>query len=744
MNRFECADLSVRSAPGKDEMKKENTHIKMPQALCGARRALTSIPWPGDRGDVPVADGIASQIVPLFEPHIKPRLRRYLLLCAAERGLPPEITVKGVPQPPPTTKSFSLIRLKTLRENLDKRAYVYRESEARLTVAGREIGLRLGLLPSNPQPLSAMPRPAPLAGATCPASGGVCNPQFSWWQWCGAERLWSGPLAEAWRVGGSLLPYTTDRKVDLTGYHQDKSLLTMADQIGRETGDSLHGDLFIIVWKSGCVQITAHFRAGYFHNWPKPIPAFPVVCVSGLKGTWPSRTMEAPALAIAGGAGDTLDLAPSGLMFTNAHAGLFSQVNDDLIFQPWQDLRVLANKTKENQLYYLDPAVPEVMPAGVSRTFMFNIGLDGAPTSVARYQVPASWYKACGVIETDSPGPAAEMAARSLELIKEHTTKGGFDTGFVWRYLRRDARTGIPQEDGAEWEGNLAQGMFTLAYQRAEDPAACWELYLQHAYHAADIAVYHGSWMGRLEGSVTFSAPLPKCRFGGILTAYLETGDPYLLEICHSMAGVFMAMEWSRQPRFCMGRDAYPLTSLMALWDYTAEALYLDFARQTAIRLLATQVEDGGFDGQAGAGTFAGGACLSGMNSISFGSGLLAPIAILEWATRDNRRPDDFIPRLRQWADLMLRLQPPDGVWLQGGTGGNPYALIGSGALFSLIKAGEILNDSRCIEAVRKCLKTMNARNDCVNGTHSFLSALYAHVADAALTRMDKKFKRCR
>jgi hypothetical protein len=59
--------------------------------------------------------------------------------------------------------------------------------------------------------------------------------------------------------------------------------------------------------------------------------------------------------------------------------------------------------------------------------------------------------------------------------------------------------------------------------------------------------------------------------------------------------------------------------------------------------------------------------------------------------------------------------------------------LIGSGALFSLIKAGAILADSRCIEAVRRFLDTMNAQQGCVAGTHSFLSALYAHVADAAL-----------
>jgi hypothetical protein len=213
----------------------------------------------------------------------------------------------------------------------------------------------------------------------------------------------------------------------------------------------------------------------------------------------------------------------------------------------------------------------------------------------------------------------------------------------------------------------------------------------------------------------------------------LETGDPYLLDVCRAVAGVYMAMESMHQPRFCMGRDAYPVTSLLALWDYTAEPLYLDFARQTVVRLLATQMEDGGFSGQAGAGVFSGMSCLPGANSISFGSGLLAPVALLEWAVRDDRWPSDFPDRLRRWMDLMLRLQPAGGIWLNKWPDGTPYPLIGSGALFSLVKAGQLLNDGRAAAAVCKFVSAMNASRDCVNGTHAFLSPLYAHVADAIL-----------
>src|ERR1043166_1546731 len=112
--------------------------------------------------------------------------------------------------------------------------------------------------------------------------------------------------------------------------------------------------------------------------------------------------------------------------------------------------------------------------------------------------------------------------------------------------------------------------------------------------------------MGRLECTAAFTAPLPKFRFGGFLYAYLETGDPYLLELSRSVAGVYMAMEWALQPRSAIGRDSYPITCLMALWDYDPQPLYLDFARQMIVRLLSTQQPDGGFSSQAGAGVLTG------------------------------------------------------------------------------------------------------------------------------------------
>jgi hypothetical protein len=680
------------------------TRLRLPETWKGARHALTSVPWPAEREDVPRARavGVESQAVALFEPKLTPRLRRFLLLVHAAGGLPGEVEIVGdrkkiTGESPVPLEPISNVELAVIRENLDRHAnsYVYSERGATILVGNREIGLTLGLLPNT--------------------STAESVDDYSWWQWTRAERMWSGELAEAWRIGGHLVPYTPDAP----GKWTSPDLTELGELLNQYCGDVLHGDLFLIVWRSGMIQVTAHFKSAYFHTFPKPVPAFPVIYLHGV--TY-----------------DEMDVRPCGLMM-GGRPNRISERGDNgdpaiesTVFQPWNDLRLLANKDRDNKLIYLPPGQSDILPAGVSRSIWFNIPPEGTLEPVARYQVPAGWYRQCGQLETENAGPAAQMAARCAEAIRASTETGGIDTGRVWRYLRRWEKLNKPQEDGAEWEGNLAQAMFTLAYQRQEPPDQ-WEIYLHQAYHAADVSVYHGSWMGRLECTAAFSAPLPKFRFGGLVYGYLETGDPYLLEVARSLAGVYMAMEWALEPRSAIGRDAYPLSCLMALWDYSADSLYLDFARQTATRLIATQEPDGGFSGQAGAGVLTGVSAKPGVRDIHFGSGILSPIALLEWATRDSRWPAEFLPALRKWADLMLSLQKEDGHWYVEGKSDEPYTLTGSGTLFSLVKAGEILKDRRCIAAVERYLRAMNEKNAYVLGTHAFLSAQYAHVADAAL-----------
>src|SRR5437773_12214346 len=93
-----------------------------------AEHALTSIPWPVDRTDFPAAEGVASQVVSLFDSP-SPRLRRHLLLNHQPGGLPEELRIVPQARTESPSQSFSQCTVRTLREALDTTQYVYRECE---------------------------------------------------------------------------------------------------------------------------------------------------------------------------------------------------------------------------------------------------------------------------------------------------------------------------------------------------------------------------------------------------------------------------------------------------------------------------------------------------------------------------------------------------------------------------------------------------------------------------------------
>src|SRR5262245_36456382 len=98
------------------------TRLVLPEFFAGARRALTSVPWPAQRDDVPSAVGAASHVVSLFDPQQRPRLRRYLLVTENASGLSGELEVRGTERmgETPMLRGFSQVEIATLGENLDR------------------------------------------------------------------------------------------------------------------------------------------------------------------------------------------------------------------------------------------------------------------------------------------------------------------------------------------------------------------------------------------------------------------------------------------------------------------------------------------------------------------------------------------------------------------------------------------------------------------------------------------------
>src|SRR2546422_9877674 len=83
-----------------------------------AEHAPPSIPWPADRTDFPSAEGVASQVVSLFDAS-SPRLKRYLLLNHESAGLPDELRIVSRANSTSPPQFFSDCAIHTLREALD-------------------------------------------------------------------------------------------------------------------------------------------------------------------------------------------------------------------------------------------------------------------------------------------------------------------------------------------------------------------------------------------------------------------------------------------------------------------------------------------------------------------------------------------------------------------------------------------------------------------------------------------------
>ena len=128
-----------------------------------------------------------------------------------------------------------------------------------------------------------------------------------------------------------------------------------------------------------------------------------------------------------------------------------------------------------------------------------------------------------------------------------------------------------------------------------------YEAALHHAYAFADIGIDHADYTQQICAMPKGSISLVLQRNLGMLTAYLETGDPYLLRVAESMADVACAIDRGNWPRRSYGRDAAWIRSLNRLYDVTGQTFYLQRAGEACHRLVQCQHADGSFSDQGGA-----------------------------------------------------------------------------------------------------------------------------------------------
>lgn len=553
-----------------------------PGAPSPARTALIFCPVPSGSPQ-PRIKGYASQSRPLAtreDANGRTEPRHCLMAVVAPEPLPSELTVAldptvvAVPAPAGAMPPVEVVSVERKSRGLIMRDV----GEVRIGTGTHAIGLRMGLETTDGEPVK-------------------------WWEWVTLEQEWAGELCASWRIGGYVAPrIASDRDFyDANGQYNKKPKTL-------HVHDWLYCELHVLTFVNGVVRIHArHINNRYFDRGLDLQGIHPVIGFS-----LPHRSAKPPAHAWEPVTGSTLAIGTAQLnvadaaTLSNAAEPARSRVENGILeYQPYRNMGVWGlegqsgGKTPEGAPRPAEGCREGRIPRGMTRTVRLTLGLNGIEPVIARYTLPPWYHAACGTLWPDLAlpvqGPAHRLVDGGTRWLQDNMLRNCFDDGSIARGERwhEDGRVA---ESG--WEGETPFALMRSYYLSGDlqvlDDA------IRDAYNVADVATDHTDYSVHMHGHNIDARSLPMQRVLGIVSGYLETGDPYLLETAQAI--VDHAYWWDRTnwPRRSIGRDAAYIRGLLALADVTDTRHYLQRAREALRRCAQRQREDGSFADQGG------------------------------------------------------------------------------------------------------------------------------------------------
>ena len=377
------------------------------------------------------------------------------------------------------------------------------------------------------------------------ATGPHGGPYF--WESVQLDPLWANPVAQAIRVGGVI-------------YNADTYLWA---------------DLYLVLFANGVADITAHFVNTKLH----------------LKGY---DFHGLPLLRLAGVQRDELNFADAAILCSAAHPARLATVGNDLHFYPVSEI--------------INPQLPDKLSQkweeGFARTVRFQVSLTAAPPVIARYVAPAWWYAV-----SDEPwtggwlpvaGACAPVAQTVCDRVRAEMARGSFMGGSG----SPPCDWGVKGQNAGGNDGDAGYGMFQNYYCTGRPEYLTDALHF--TYFWADLMVDHTDfsvrqWVGGWGWKTCAYA-----KFRDLIFAYLETGDPYLLDTAEMAAAAFWAWYRANWPRCAIGRDNFEMGAWALLWrffdDPHARERTHEFVRMNSVVLKSR----GSIGGQIGAGPHPG------------------------------------------------------------------------------------------------------------------------------------------
>lgn len=542
--------------------------------------AIASIPLPREDHAMVAFNGMPSQAVPIAwypsEQGVGPgKPRQILVMGVADEGVPDTLGLAAAREgavsfPHPTAAPATAIpgwtgptwRAAIVEEK--KTGLMMREvNELVIEHAGRRLGVRMGI---------------ELTG------GG-----HHWWEWLQVEQLWTGPVCTAIRAAGY---------VGVTELSEEE----LFDPRKYNTGPWLHRhnwlftEVYAQVFVNGLVRVTARHVNNRFFDQGRDLEGFvPVIAFNATGASIPPTAVDGRAIDFLLGdsyGGVHLDIERGTDLISPEHPGRLRSDGGLVIYQPYEGVEHSRGDGEPARQWKVLASERRIWK-GMARSVAFDLSFAERPIRTRRYLPSYGWLGHAGALWPDGLLPARgplegrcdEELAASLPPASSHRGRKPFCSG---RYSNGPA---IP-------DGEKAHGLMQQAYRTGRRDI--YERALHTAYAYADLGIDHADFSHQIDGVPQGSISLVLHRALGMLAAYLETGDPYLLQIAESMADSAYATDRSNWPRRSFGRDAAYIRSLTRLYDVTGRAFYLERAGEACRRAAQCQLPDGSFTDQGG------------------------------------------------------------------------------------------------------------------------------------------------
>ena len=181
---------------------------------------------------------------------------------------------------------------------------------------------------------------------------------------------------------------------------------------------------------------------------------------------------------------------------------------------------------------------------------------------------------------------------------REAIVCGGFEDGSLARHLAAGREAGGRTHHEPGWEGEIGYGLFLRAWRTGDGLAH--ETALRAAYYFTDVAIDHAMKLVRMHGYAPNAFSSPMNRVQVTIAAYLETGDPYLLDAAEAVTTNAHWQHKNSWPRMAVGRDACYVRSAVLLYRYFGDDFHRRIALEGAMTVVASQRPNGSFGDQGG------------------------------------------------------------------------------------------------------------------------------------------------